>query len=75
MPISKDALLGAERSYDLAEIYVMVGEYDSAIELLNTLMSIPFRLSIHLLRFNSHWDSLLDHPRFQALLEKYETSN
>jgi len=36
-------------------------------------MAIPCNLiSGASLRLNPHWDPLRDHPRFQALLEKYE---
>ncbi len=74
MPISKDAFLGGDRTYDLAQIYVMVEEYDGAIELLDTLMSVPYTLSIPMLKLDPMWDPLRDHPRFQALLEKYENT-
>ena len=56
----------------LAEVYVMVGEYDAAIERLEYLMSVNCPLSVPQLRADPIWDPLRDHPRFQALLEKYE---
>ena len=72
-PISRDALLGTRQEYDLAAVYVMTGEYDAAIDLLEHVMSIPFDLeSVATLRIKPNWDPLRDHPRFQALLEKYE---
>jgi serine/threonine protein kinase/Tfp pilus assembly protein PilF len=72
MPISKDAFLGAHRTYGVAQIYVMVGEYENAVALLDTLMIIPFiKLSIHSMKLDPHWDPLRDHPHFKALLEKY----
>jgi len=30
-------------------------------------------LSVPLLKLEPRWDPLRDHPRFQALLEKYDT--
>ena len=72
-PTSKDALIGARQEWDLAIVYVMTGEYDLAIDLLEHVMSIPFDLeSVATLRLNPKWDPLRDHPRFQALIEKYE---
>ena len=45
MPIEKDAHRGVLRVEDLARIYVMVGEYDKALEQINILLAIPSRLS------------------------------
>ncbi len=53
-------------------IYVMVGESDAAIDQLELLLSLPGEISTPLLRLDPTWDPLRDHPRFQALLEKYE---
>jgi len=72
-PMSRDALLGTRQERDLAWVYVMTGEHDAAIDLLEHVMSIPFDLeSIETLRLNPMWDPLRDHPRFKALIEKYE---
>ncbi len=67
LPISKDAWRGQYRVEDLAHIYVMVGEYDLAIDKLEYLLSIPGEMSIHLLRLDPAWDLLRDHPRFKKL--------
>jgi hypothetical protein len=57
----------------LAEIYVMVGEYDAAIDQLEHLLSIPAPfISAPWLRVDPIWQPLLDHARFQALLDRYE---
>ncbi len=56
---------------DLAHIYVMVGEYDAAIDQLEFLLARPGELSIPLLRLDPQWKPLWDHPRFQELVEKY----
>ena len=71
MPVSKEAMRGVHRVEDLARIYVMVGEYDAAIDQLEFLLSRPGLLSIWLLRLDPRWKLLWDHPRFQALVEKY----
>ncbi len=72
LPVSKEAWRGVARVQDLARIYTMVGDYDAAIDRLEYLLSIPGDLSISLLRIDPTWDPLRSHPRFQALLEKYE---
>ena len=69
LPISKEAWGGTYRVEDLARIYAMVGEYDSAIERLEFLLSVPGEMSIPLLRLDPAWKPLRDHRRFKKLLE------
>ena len=69
-PVSKDALWGPNYVLFLAEIYVMVGEYDAALEQIEYLLSIPCDLSVPLLRLDPKWDPLREHPRFKRLLEE-----
>jgi len=69
LPVSKEALVGVIRIGDLARIYVMVGEFDAAIDQLEFLLSVPGELSIPLLRLDPAWDPLHDHPRFKKLVE------
>jgi len=70
-PLSKDAALGSVPLWELALIYTSTGEYVKAIDLLETLLSIPSPFSAPLLEVDPRWDPLRDHPRFQAMLEKY----
>jgi len=72
LPVSKEAWYGPDRVEDLAEIYVMVGEHEAAIEQLEYLLSVPSRWSIRFIQVDPVWDPLRDHPRFQALLERYD---
>ncbi len=74
-PVSKDAWRGIYRVEDLARIYVMVGEYDRAIEQLEFLLSKPGRMTVHLLRLDPIWAPLRDHPRFQKLLDTYDITD
>ena len=69
LPISKEAWRGAYRVENLGVIYTMVGKYDLAIDQIETLLSMPSELSVNLLRLNSKWDPLREHPRFIKLLE------
>ena len=69
LPVNKEAYRGTFRVENLARIYVMVGDYDNAIDQIEFLLKIPSELSIPLLRLDPAWDELRNHPRFQKLLE------
>jgi len=70
MPISRDAVVGHERVIDLAEIYMMCGEYEAAIDQIEILLSVPSAMSAGILRVDPIWDPIRDHPRFQRLLRE-----
>jgi tetratricopeptide (TPR) repeat protein len=70
LPLTKDALRGYARVGDLAQIYVMVGEFDLAIDQIEYLLPIPGDLSIPLLQLDPAWAPLRDQPRFKKLLEE-----
>jgi serine/threonine-protein kinase len=73
MPLSRDAFEGARPAIELAKVSASVGDHDRAIDQIEDLLSIPCRLSVPLLRLDPAWDPLRDLPRFQVLLEKYDT--
>ncbi len=68
LPVSKEAMRGTDRVEDLARIYVMVGEFDAAIDQLKFLLSVPGDMSIPLLRLDPAWDPLREHARFEQLV-------
>ncbi len=72
LPVAKDALEGPWFVAALAEVYLMVGEFDAAIDQLEHLLSIDCPISPPLLKADPLWDPIRAHPRFQALLEKYD---
>lgn len=69
-PLSKEWLPGTAYIENLAQIYVLLGEYDAAIDQLEYLLSIPGYLSKAYLRIDPAWAPLRDHPRFQKLLKR-----
>ena len=74
MPVSDDALRGTRFVTGRAVVYTLVGEHDAAIDQIEYLLSIPSLVNVGWLRVHPWWDPLRDHPRFQALLEKYEVN-
>jgi serine/threonine-protein kinase len=73
IPIAIDAADGPDQHIEVAKVYTLVGEANKALDLIEELLSIPCQLSVGLLRLDSAWDPLRDNPRFQAILEKYDT--
>jgi TolB-like protein len=68
MPISKEAYRGVFRVEDMARIYVIVGEYDKALELIKQLLKIPSRLSVKMLLMDPDWKPLWNLPEFKKII-------
>jgi TolB-like protein/DNA-binding winged helix-turn-helix (wHTH) protein len=75
LPLSKDAVFGSLLAVRIAEAEVAAGDHEGALERIEHLLTIPagLRMSRSLLELDPRWDPLRDHPRFQVLLEKYDT--
>jgi tetratricopeptide (TPR) repeat protein len=74
-PVSKDAYCGPIKHEWLAKTYTLLGEYDLAVEQLEYLMSIPASLLPLPFLKSAYFAPLRDNPRFQALIEKYESKH
>jgi len=75
-PFDRDAMMATTRRREMAYIYVAVGEYDAALDIIEQLMAQPsLMFSGATLRSSYMWDPLRDHPRFKALLEKYDVQS
>jgi len=72
LPRSKDGFYYLPYFIDLAHIYTILGDNEAALERLEYLLSNPSYLSAPFLRMDPRWETLVDDPRFQTLLEKYE---
>jgi tetratricopeptide (TPR) repeat protein len=70
MPVSKSFSDGTARLFDLALVYTNVGEHDLAVNLLDSLLSIPSEVSVARLKLDPQLDPLRDNPRFQALVDR-----
>jgi tetratricopeptide (TPR) repeat protein len=68
MPINKEFYRGVYRIEDLARIYVMVGEYDKAMDQIKLLLSLPGPLSVKLLLLDPTWKPLWDLPEFKKII-------
>jgi serine/threonine protein kinase/tetratricopeptide (TPR) repeat protein len=72
LPPARDGLLTGEQMQNAAFAFVLAGEYDRAIDCLQKGLSVPSWITVSSLRLKPIYDPLRDHPRFKALIEKYE---
>jgi TolB-like protein len=74
-PLKLDAWQGYYRELDLANIYIITGKYDLAMDKIEYLLTIPGDLSIPLLKIDPAYDKLRSLARFQKILTtEYKTS-
>ena len=67
-PISRDASQGPYIEHQLARIYALTGESDKAIDILESLLRIPYYLSPGWLRVDPEFAMLKGNPRFEPLI-------
>src|SRR6266498_1979111 len=70
LPVTKDAMAGAELLTNLAITYAWAGEKDLAIKQLEEVLRIPSEVCYGRLRLEPYWDSLRGDPRFEKLIEE-----
>ena len=68
LPLSKEAYRGGTMLYQLARIYVLTGDYDSAVDILNQLLTVPSIVSVPELQVDPFWKPLAGNPKFEKLL-------
>jgi len=68
LPISSDAYSGAYNQHQLVRIYLLVGEPEQALDLLEPLLKIPYYLSSGWLRIDPDFAPLKGNPRFERLV-------
>jgi len=75
--LSRDSRTGQPSSYlrlQLVRSHIILGQAEPALDQLEPLLEVPFYLSPGWLSIDPLFDPLRDHPRFQALLEEYDTN-
>ena len=75
LPITKDAIDGAELVKYLAVIYAWTGEKDLAIQQVLATLQIPSTLSYGNLKLHPYWDSLRGDPRFEKIVDDLAPKN
>jgi tetratricopeptide (TPR) repeat protein len=67
--LNEDAYFEPYLEQQLARIYMLSGEHERAIDLLEQLVRVPHTLSPGWLRIDPTWDPLRSQPRFKRLVE------
>ena len=68
VPVSKDAIDGADFILNLAVIYAWTGEKDLALKQLAEAAQLPSSLNYGWLRLYPDWDTLRNDPRFEKIV-------
>ena len=71
LPENVDAFDGPVCTQTLAEIYVIVGEYDKALPIVDGLLSRPTQVTVAQLKMSPLWDPVRQDPRFIAILQRH----
>jgi serine/threonine-protein kinase len=69
LPIDRDAVNGPYQVHLLARIYLLAGEREKALDLIEQLLARPYYLSPAWLRIDPTFAALKDNPRFSKLVE------
>jgi TolB-like protein/tetratricopeptide (TPR) repeat protein/tRNA A-37 threonylcarbamoyl transferase component Bud32 len=68
-PLTRDQTNGAYGQHQLIRIYLLVGEPEKALDLLEPLLKVPYTLSPNWLRIDPTFASLKGNPRFERILK------
>lgn len=72
LPVEKDALLGIGKETELPKIYVLLGEYDIAMDQIEYLLSVPGWLTAGDLWIRPDYYDLRQFPRFHEILRAHQ---
>jgi serine/threonine-protein kinase len=67
-PIARDAFNGPYDQHQFVRIYIVVGELEKALDLLEPLLKIPYYLTPAWLKIDPNFAPLRGNPRFQRLV-------
>ena len=65
----RDAYGGPRIQIIVVYIYIILGDYEQAVDMLEALLKVPCNLSTGLLSLDPHYTPLRGNPRFEKLLE------
>jgi len=69
LPTSRDAHLGPYVQHQLVRVYILVGENEKALDMLEPLLKVPYHLTPEWLEIDPNFDPLRQSSRFKSLME------
>jgi tetratricopeptide (TPR) repeat protein len=69
-PLTDDAAAWSNAAHRAARVFVRIGEYESAIDLIEQLLRAPSWISVATLRTDPMWAPLREYPPFQRLIAR-----
>ncbi len=72
LPISRDYFQGILVVLEAADLSILIGDYEKALDGIEFYMNHPSYENANVLKLWPPLDPLRDHPRFKAILEKYD---
>ena len=72
LPISRDYMRGMEVFVSAMVVSVLIGDYEKALDGMEFVLSNPSFGNVNFLKLRPGFDPLRDHPRYKALIEKYD---
>ena len=69
LPISRDAHFGPYIQHQLVRVYILIGENEKALDMLEPLLKIPYHLTPDWLEIDPNFDPLRQSSRFKSLME------
>jgi serine/threonine-protein kinase len=73
MPLSKDALTGADMLQNKASVMALFGDADEAIDILQLLLNIPAMLTPETINMQPFYIPLHNNPRYKQLIAEKKT--
>ena len=71
IPFETEPYFGGSVMQISALVHTMLGDYDTALEELDSILAVPGVISIPLVELDPRWKSLRAQPGFAKLVEKY----
>jgi serine/threonine protein kinase/tetratricopeptide (TPR) repeat protein len=68
LALSQEPVGGSYIATQMAEVYVIIGEIDKALSLIEDLLVRPGHLTVHELKMDPRWNPVRQNARFQRLL-------
>ena len=69
-PLSKDQNVGTYYQHQVIRVYLMLGENEKALDLLEELIKVPYVITPGYLRIDPNFAPLKGNPRFEKLLKE-----